>query len=233
MIRNRLRDLGEKIRPKKEPDQQQQVKEFLGDLKDLTESVEILLDDVSTQFEDQVISKRPLIQKTISKLPKFLQPIEVKQQNSQSKEFSSVKSRIHDINLSIDKVEDIFETIPSQEEVAKRVYELSYPGEEVTEKRIDEIEIRFKEMEEKFIDSVKSLTDQMQTITNSLTRLTELTEEQGVVVNNIDIKLDRVETKMDKAIATLEKISRKISQNKLLLAFIAGVVVLALAALIL
>jgi methyl-accepting chemotaxis protein len=232
MIKSRLRALGEKIRPNKEPDQQEQVKEFLGDLKELTGSVEVLLDDVSDQFEGQIMSKRPLIQKTLGKLPQFLQTKEVKEQNTQSNEFRSVKSRIHEINLSIDKVEEMFETIPSQEEVAKRVYELTYPGEEVTIKRIDEIESRFKEMEERFIESVKTVTDQMQNITSSLTRLTELTEEQGVVVNNIDIKLDRVETKMDKAIATLDKISRKISQNKLLLAFIAGVLVIALAALI-
>ena len=104
MIKNRLKSLGEKIKINKEPDQAEQVREFLGDLKDLTESIDVLLDDVSTQFNNQVISKRPLIEKTLSALPAFLQPSEVKMQNAQSKEFKTVKSRIHNINLSIDRI---------------------------------------------------------------------------------------------------------------------------------
>ncbi len=233
MIKSKLRALGEKIRPNKEPDQTQQVKEFLEDLKDLTGSIEVLLDDVSDQYDTQVLDDRPFIQKTLSKLPSIFQSSEVKQQNTQSKELRTVKSRVHNITLSIDKIEDLFETMPSQEEAGKRVYELAYPGQEITTGRIEEIESRFKEMEEKFIDSVKTVTDQMQNITGSLTRISDQLEEQGIVVNNIDVKLDRVETKMDKAMVTLDKISKKISQNKVLLAFIAGVLVFALAVLFL
>ncbi len=233
MIKNKLRALGEKIRPNKEPDQIHQVKEFLEDLKDLTSSIEFLLDDVSEQYDTQVLDERPFFKKTLAKLPSFLQSSEVKKQNTQSKELQTVKSRVHNITLSIDKIEDLFESMPSQEEAGKRVYELAYPGEEITVSRIEEIESRFKEMEEKFIESVKTVTDQMQTITSSLTKISDQLEEQGIVVNNIDVKLDRVETKMDKAMVTLDKISKKISQNKVLLAFIAGVLVFALAVLFL
>lgn len=233
MIKSRLKALGQKVFPSQEPDQREQVKDFLVDLKELTTSIETLLDDVSEQFNTQVVEKRGLMQKTLVKLPTIFQSKDLKKEQDQSKEFSTVKSRIHNINVSIDKVEELFEQVPTQEELGQRVYELAYPGEQVTEKRLEEIELRFKEMEEKFFDSVKAVTDQMKTITLSLTKISDQLEEQGIVVNNIDMKLDRVETKMDKALVTLDKISKKITQNKLLIAFLAGVVIFALAVLFL
>ena len=51
-------------------------------------------------------------------------------------------------------------------------------------------------------------------------------------LENMDVKLDRVETKVDQAKVTLEKISTKLTQNKVLLAFLLGAVIVLLAVVI-
>ena len=234
LIKSKLRVLGEKLRPTKEPDQHEQVKQFLADLRDVTESVESLLDDISDQFEKQVIEPRSSLQKILTKLPPFLQPKQVKKENSQSSEFQIIKSKIHNLNVSVDQIEDIFEKMPREEEIGQRIYELSYPGEQsVDPEKLYLLEQRLHEMETLFFDSLTKITEQMGTITQTLTTISEILNEQGIVINSIDVKIDRVETKVDQAKVTLEKISKKVTENKLLLAFIAGVIVFAIAVLIL
>lgn len=234
LIKSKLRVLGEKLHPAKEPDQHEQVTQFLDDLRDLTESVENLLDDISDQFDKQVIEPRSSIQKTLTKLPAFLQPKQIKKENSQSSEFKLIKSKIHNLNASVDQIEDVFEKMPREEEIGQRIYELSYPGEKtIDSEKLDLLEQRLHEMETQFFDSIAKITEQMGVITNTLSSISENLNEQGVVINSIDVKIDRVETKVDQAKVTLEKISKKVTENKLLLAFIAGVIVFAIAVLIL
>lgn len=202
-------------------------------MKEVTGSVETLLEDVSGQFREQVVANRSLVQKTFSKMPAFLQPANIKSQNKQTDDFKQIKAKIHALNTSIDDIEETFEVIPSQEEMAKRVYSLANPGEPLTENKLEEIEKRFQEMEKNFLDSMQTITGQMDKLTQTLSAISEKLEEQGVVINNIDVKMDRIETNMEKMKGLLEKISSKITQNKLLLAFIAGAVIIALLVMIL
>jgi hypothetical protein len=56
-------------------------------------------------------------------------------------------------------------------------------------------------------------------------------ETQGVTLTGIDQKLDRVESKLSKAEKSLRDISKKMTQNRVLLAFLGGSALAAIGAL--
>ena len=99
------------------------------------------------------------MQKALTKLPSFLQPKQIQKENKQSSEFQIIKSKIHNLNASVDQIEDVFEKIPREEEIGQRIYELSYPGEKtVDSEKLDLLEQRLHEMETQFFDSITKIT---------------------------------------------------------------------------
>lgn len=233
LIKSKLKKLGSKFSSPKEPDQRELVTNFIGDLKTITVSIEDLVENLGDEFEKQVVQDRGIIDKTLLKLPKFLQPIKLKESEQERKKLTTVKKRIYDLNTSLDQVEVGLTKIPlTQEEMGQRIYEVAYPGQELSEANIEAIEERFQEIEKSFFDSIQQVNQQMAVITEALTQISDKLGNQGVVLETMDIKLDRVETKIDQAKITLEKISTKLSQNKVLLAFLLGAVVILLAVVI-
>ena len=232
-IKSKLKKLGSKFTTTKEPDQREMVTTFIGDLKTITTSIEDLVETLGDEFEKQVVQDRGLIDKTLLKLPQFLQPIKLKESEQERKKITNVKSRIYELNTSLDKVEAGLTNIPlTQEEMGKRIYEVAYPGQELSEENITAIEERFQEIEKSFYDSIQQVNQQMAVITEALTQISDKLGNQGVVLEYMDVKLDRVETKVDQAKVTLEKISTKLTQNKVLFAFLLGAVVILIAVLV-
>ena len=230
LIKSKLKKLGSKFSSTKEPDQREMVENFITDLKTITVSIGDLVENLGDEFEKQVIEDRGLIDKTLLKLPSFLQPVKLKESEKERKKLTGVKSRIYNLNASLDQIESGLINVPlTQEEMGQRIYEVAYPGQELTEENISAIEARFQEIEKSFFDSIQQVNQQMSVITEALTQISEKLGDQGVVLENMDVKLDRVETKVDQAKVTLEKISTKLTQNKILLAFLLGAVVILLA----
>ena len=230
MIKSKLKKLGSKFSSTKEPDQREMVENFITDLKTITVSIGDLVENLGDEFEKQVLEDRGLIDKTLLKLPSFLQPVKLKESEKERKKLTTVKSRIYNLNASLDQIESGLTNVPlTQEEMGQRIYEIAYPGQELSEENITAIEDRFQEIEKSFFDSIQQVNQQMAVITEALTQISEKLSDQGVVLENMDVKLDRVETKVDQAKVTLEKISTKLTQNKILLAFLLGAVVILLA----
>lgn len=230
LLKSKLKKLGAKFSSTKEPDQREMVDNFITDLKTITVSIGDLVENLGDEFEKQVVEERGFLEKTLVKLPSFLQPIRIKESEKDRKNLTDVKSRIYNLNASLDQIESGLTNIPlTQEEMGQRIYEVAYPGQELTEANITAIEQRFQEIERSFFDSIQQVNQQMAVITEALTHITEKLSDQGVVLENMDVKLDRVETKVDQAKVTLEKISTKLTQNKILLAFLLGAVIILLA----
>ena len=209
------------------------VEIFLTDLKGITTSIGDLVESLDEKFEEEVVKERSIIQKSILKLPGFLQPAKLKEEEMDRKSLSTVKNRVITLNASLDQIEEGLTTVPlTQEEMGKRIYEVAYPGQELTEKNINAIEERFQEIEKNFFASLEQVNNQMATITETLTVISDKLSDQGIVLENMDVKLDRVETKVDQARLMLEKISAKLSQNRVLLAFLLGAIVILLGAII-
>lgn len=234
ILKKKIKQLGSKFKHSKEPDQREIVNNFISDLKVITTSIGDLVENLDEQFEDQVIKERSLIQKTLLKLPAFLQPVKLKEEEADKKNLTVVKQRIITLNTSLEHIEEGLTSVPlTHEEMGKRIYEVAYPGQEINEENITVIEERFQEIEKSFFESLQQVNTQMSLITDTLTNISDKLGDQGIVLEGIDIKLDRVETKVDQARITLEKISAKLSQNRALLAFLLGAVVILLGALIL
>ena len=66
---------------------------------------------------------------------------------------------------------------------------------------------------------------QMNQISKNLLTLTQRLDEQGVKIDRIDEKITDVQTKLQKIQSTLAKISKKLTQNRTLLALLAGSVI--------
>lgn len=234
LVKSKLKALGSKLHLTKQPDQRDIIQNFFQDLRTVAGSIEELVEDLGEEFENQVIKERSRIEKTFAKLPSFLQPSKIKESEHERKKLSSVSSRVHHLSTSLDQIEEVMVEIPlTEEEVGKRIYEVAYPGQEISEENIDNIETRFQELESKFFDSLKVMQEQMHTVMSALTQISEKLSDQGVVLKQMDDKLDRVETKIDLARITLEKISKKLTQNKVILAFLLGAVIILVGALIL
>ena len=230
LIKSKLKKLGAKFSTTKEPDQREMVEDFITDLKSITVSIGDLVENLGDEFEKQVVEDRGLVEKTLLKLPSFLQPVKLKEEEKERKKISSVKSRIYTLNTSLDEIESGLINVPlNQEEMGQRIYDVAFPGQELTEANITAIEERFQEIEKSFFESIQQVNQQMSVITETLTQISDKLSNQGVVLDNMDVKLDRVETKVDQAKVTLEKISTKLTQNKILLAFLLGAVVILLA----
>ena len=230
LLKSKLKKLGAKFSSTKEPDQREMVENFITDLKTITVSIGDLVENLGGEFEKQVVEDRGLIDKTLLKLPGFLQPIKLKESEKERKKISDVKSRIYTLNSSLDDIETSLTSVPlTQEELGQRIYEVAYPGQELSEANIDAIEERFQEIEKSFFESIQQVNQQMAVITEAVTQISDKLSAQGVVLDNMDVKLDRVETKIDQARVTLEKISTKLTQNKILLAFLLGAVIILLA----
>jgi hypothetical protein len=234
LIKSKLKKLGSKFSASKEPDQREMVEHFISDLKTITTSIGDLVENLGDEFDKQVLEDRSLIEKTLLKFPSFFQPLKLKEEEKERKKLSTVKSRIYTLNASLDQLETGLTDIPlTQEEMGKRIYEVAYPGQELSEKNLTAIEERFQEIEKSFFESLQQVNQQMAFITETVTQISDKLSNQGVVLENMDVKLDRVETKVDQAKVTLEKISTKLTQNKVLLAFLLGAVVILLAVIVL
>ena len=147
---------------------------------------------------------------------------------------SDVKNRIITLNTLLDQVEGCLVDVPlGPEEVGRRIYEVAYPGQEVSEENLTQLETRMEELEQSFFGSLDAINTQMAVLTQTLTQISDKLNDQGVVLNHMDDKLDRVETKIDQARVTLEKISTKLSQNRVILAFLLGAIVILVGALVL
>lgn len=234
VVTSKLKRLGARLRPTKEPDQREVVEHFIADLKGITTSIADLVEDLGEEYEEQVIKERSTIQKTMARLPGFLQPASLREEEQERRKLSSVKTRVITLNASLDQIEEAMTDVPlTQEEVGRRIYEVAYPGQELTEANLSELEGRINEIEQSFFASLEAINTQMATLTQTLTQISEKLNDQGVVLERMDDKLDRVETKVDQARVTLEKISNKLTQNKVLLAFLLGAVVVLVGALVL
>ena len=95
-IKSKLKKLGSKFTTTKEPDQREMVTTFIGDLKTITTSIEDLVETLGDEFEKQVVQDRGLIDKTLLKLPQFLQPIKLKESEQERKKITNEKTRIYE-----------------------------------------------------------------------------------------------------------------------------------------
>ena len=223
--------MGKWLKKPAEPSEKEMIVDFIQDLEGVLESMENMTEDIFHGYSDQIVNKRNFTSKITAFLPKFIQPSRIRQQNEKLNEIQETKRKMH---LLKDALRNISESIESMDlhaapiandEMGNRIYELAYPGESVTSQNVGTLEERLKMHKNSFLTSMDQLNTQMTQISENLTTLTQRLNEQGVKLDKIDEKITEVDTKLQKVQSTLGKISRKLTQNRTLLALLAGSVI--------
>ncbi|MCK4848225.1 MAG: hypothetical protein KAT16_04300 [Candidatus Heimdallarchaeota archaeon] len=218
----------------KKPAEQSEKEMLTGFIKELDSvlfSMEEMTDDITQGYRSQVIHKRPLTTKIIANLPNFLQPQKIRSQNDKLIELSVTKQKMQSLRGTLAKVSDSIETMEIQatplesEEVGNRIYELEYPGESISQSKVGTLEEKLELLENSFLSAMDQMNAQMNQISSNLTTLTKRLDEQGVKIDQIDTKITDVATKLQKIQTTLGKISKKLTQNRTLLALLVGSVI--------
>lgn len=223
--------LGKWLKKTEEPSEKELIVDFIHDLESVLKSMEEMSDDISDGYSDQVVEKRTFSSKILASMPKFMQPNRIRQQNEKSEEISEAKHKMQLLRGTLANISESVESMdlkavpPASDEMGNRIYELAYPGEAVTSQNVGTLEERLQILENSFLTSMDQLNAQMNQISQSLTTLTQRLDEQGIKIDKIDEKITEVDTKLQKVQSTLGKISRKLTQNRTLLALLAGSVI--------
>ena len=205
--------------------------DFIKELDSVLLSMEEMTDDITLGYRNQVIQKRPLSSKIIASMPKLLQPNQIRSQNEKLSELSSTKQKMQSLRGTLAKIGDSVDMMDIQatplkgEEVGNRIYELAYPGESISQRKVGTLEEKLQLLENSFLTAMDQMNAQMNQISSNLTTLTKRLDEQGVKIDQIDTKITDVASKLQKIQTTLGKISKKLTQNRTLLALLVGSVI--------
>ncbi|UCG90697.1 MAG: hypothetical protein JSU57_02915 [Candidatus Heimdallarchaeota archaeon] len=223
--------LGRWLKKTEEPSEKELIVGFINELGSVLESMEGMADDISNGYSRQVIQKRSFSSKILASMPKFIQPNSVRRQNEKTEEIKETKRKMHLLRGTLANISESIESMdlqaapPASDEMGNRVYEIAYPGEAITSQNVGTLEERLQILENSFLTSMDQMNAQMNQISQGLTTLTQRLEEQGVKIDKIDEKITEVDNKLQKVQSTLGKISRKLTQNRTLLALLAGSVI--------
>ena len=193
--------------------------------------MEGLAADMYEGFNSQVLQQRSFSSKILSLVPNFLQPTGIRAQTKRKQELGSatlkmkyLRKTLNEIDTSI-KQKD-FSTKPSTESnFGHQIYELAYPGERINSHKVGTLEERLQILENSFLASMDKVNDQLNDISLNLKTLKTRLDEQSVKIDRIDDKISEVDSKLKKIQSSLVNISRKLTQNRTLLALLAGSVI--------
>ncbi|MHA2271294.1 MAG: hypothetical protein ACXACI_05485 [Candidatus Hodarchaeales archaeon] len=231
-LKQKLKTIGGKLKRTPEASHQEMMLEFIHDLTDVTSAVADLADEMHTEFEQQVIDTRPFRKRLLSWFPSRLQPKSVKAQEQKVREIRDVRSRVNTVGSALQQLEHSIQSMPSEEEMGQRIYEIAFPNEKLDDKKAEELEERLKEIELGFVENMQELKDRMNDISSTIAEMHTKLADQGVKLDTIDEKIDIMDSRLVRLQKSLVEISAKISQNRTLMAFLAGAVIIAVAALI-
>ncbi|MHA2055967.1 MAG: hypothetical protein ACW99F_20550 [Candidatus Hodarchaeales archaeon] len=206
-----------------EPSEKEMIKSFIGDLDDILVSMDSMANDMTDGFSDQIIKKRGFSTKLMSYLPQVLQPRSIRLENEKLTELKSSRLKMKSLRGTLARISNSVESMDLK--VRNRIYELAYPGEAISAGKVVTLEEKLQILENSFLTSMDQLNAQLQQISSNLTTLTKRLDEQGVKIDHIDEKITEVDSKLQKIQSTLAKISKKLTQNRTLLALLAGSVI--------
>ncbi len=196
------------------------LKEAVSELKDLVSGMKDMFDEFDDKYDEKLEQDRSILEKVQSKLPKFLQAPDVQNQERQRKKIESNKFALTKLEDSLSKIELATSgnnvDLLSMEEAYIDLLKQEQPGLS-DEKAISTFEERLKRMEENFANSISDMSASISLIKSSLDNMAGQLEEQGVVLTNIDQKVDVLDTKLDKAQELIEKVSKQITGNRVII----------------
>ncbi len=214
-----LKRIGGKIRGE---EKDEMVMETLNELKDIVSNMKDVFEQFESGYEIQLEEERTAWQKFQSKLPKFLQSKQLKNENRRIERIKSNKSTLAELEDNFNKLEIVLSTSTNNLESLGEVFvDTAIPGSP-TDDAIEELEQKMEDMQQNLANALDNINVQISLIKTALDNMAAQLDEQNVILEGVDEKIDVIDSKLDRAQEMLKKISKKITGNRLLMLVIAG-----------
>ena len=198
------------------------VMETLGELKGIVSSMRDVFEEFEKGYDQQLEEDRTAWQKIQVKLPKFLQPNDLKTEEHRMKRIKGNKDTLGELEDNFNKLEMVLTSSTSSLENISEAYVNTATLGRQDNKSLEDLENKMEVMQENMASAMGDINTQISLIKSALDNMAGQLDEQGVVLTNIDEKIDVLDTKMDRAQALLKKISKQITGNRIIMLVIAG-----------
>ncbi|MCY3410049.1 MAG: hypothetical protein INQ03_00300 [Candidatus Heimdallarchaeota archaeon] len=199
------------------------VMETLTELKDIVSSMKNVFEEFEEGYEEQLEEERTAWQKMQTKLPSFLQSSQTKSEMHRMERIKSNKSTLAELEDNFNKLEMVLtSSSATMESISEAYINTAIPAHSRNDDAIMELEKRMEMISENMSASLGDINAQISLIKSALDNMAGQLDEHGVVLDGIDSKVNVLDEKMDKAQNMLEKISKKLTGNRIILLVIAG-----------
>jgi len=224
---------------KREENEVELLVETVDNLKDVVNTMGAIFEEMDSEFKEEVVDKRTFTEKMQSKLPKKIMSKKVREQEKDRERISSAYKRLKIVTGTLDKVAELSKQRDTDWDALTEAYfDTQFPEPpsgkgKVSDKQVKQFEKAIDEMRGDFLAKMEGMNNQILLMKASIGDMTELLQDQGVVIEGIDVKVDEINVKLDKTQKMLRKISRQITGNRVMMALMAGAVIGTLAVVIL
>ncbi len=227
-IGSRLRTMTKKLsRSSTDEEQVSMIQDFLTSLEEAIQTMDGFIAEIEQEYQEQIIEQRQLVDKILSVLPGNLKPHKLREQERKLLELKASRERLRRVSLALQEIEDKL-THPHEldpEELEEYLIEISFPGEQRTTSQLEIIERRIERLESHFYDSMNQLNQQLTRIHEALQRMMTELEKQGMKLDVITLKTTEVEQRLERVQKSMNKISRALTENKIILGLLLGAVI--------
>lgn len=203
------------------------VLDTLSELKDIVGSMRDVFDQFEDGYEKQLEEDRSTWEKLQTKLPKFMQSTEIKNEERRLTRIKTNKGTLDNLEDNFSKLELVLSSSTATIESMSEAYlDSAIPGEK-NDKALEDLEKRMDDIENNLGSALDGINVHISLIKTALDNMAAQLDDQGVVLEGIDEKIDVIDDKLDVAHKMLKKISKQITGNRIMmLAVIGGTVFL-------
>ncbi len=224
----RLRTITRKL-SKSSSDEEQRalVTEFITSLEDAIHTLDEFIAELEEEYQRQVVAQRNAMDKILSVLPDPVKPERLREQERKIEELRRSRERIRRVSLALKEIESklAHPREVSPEELENYLIEVSFPGEQRTDSHLEIIERRIERLETHFYESMDGLNQQLTRIHEALKKMTTELQQQGMKLDDITTKTTEIEQRLERVQKSMNKISRALTENKILLGLLLGAVI--------
>ncbi len=231
MSMEKLKNLGKKILGQSTEGEEEVLENFVEDLELTVKSMDELIEELEQSIEKQLGAQKKGAKRILYNLPSPIKPRSLKEQEQRLKDLKLARQKVKSVSNALEGLQESLVTVDEEKtaELGKRVYELTYPGEEVVSSKLDELEQRIENLERNYVKSMEEVHQQMQQLHQALQKLAVGLQEQGVKIESVETKIQEVDSRLEQIEGKLEKVVKAMTGKRFVLGVITGVITTLLA----
>lgn len=192
------------------------INETLTELKDIVGNMRDVFEEFDRGYEEQLEEDRSAWEKVQAKIP-FLQTKDIKAQERRRDRIKSNKNHLSELEDNLAKLDMVLNSSSENfEAMGKEYMNMVMPNQKHDDTAVKELEKKMSEMQMNIAEAMGQLSGQIRVMKTAMDNIAGQLDEQGVVLEGIDSKIDVLDTKLDKAQDLIKKVSNQITNNRLL-----------------